>query len=323
MASTANEKFCLRWNDFETNISTSFKELRDDQDFFDVTLACGDDKQVQAHKVILSACSPFFRCILKKNPHPHPLLYLKGVKYEEVLSVLDFMYHGEVNVAQEDLSSFLAVAKELEVKGLTQEDSEEKSNTQSTIEKSRNKLFDKQIVSPQKGIQNYERGMSLNADTVQQIKTEEPVVIDCDPDQDIPVQPIVDCNDYQAHSSEYGYNQDYVDDQFESGEGQNLDLAQGIAFYNYLQYHYMSYDFLSKVNFSDFGIHQNLSWKTGRSEKKNVPCDICFKTFSSKDSLRNHLGIHKGRTTCSICQKVFATISSLNLHIKNSHVRDQ
>jgi len=114
-----NEKFCLRWNDFETNISSAFKELRDDKDFFDVTLAC-DDEQIQAHKVILSACSPFFRNILRRNPHQHPLLYLKGVKYTDLQSVLNFMYHGEVNVAQEELNSFLAVAEDLRVKGLTQ-----------------------------------------------------------------------------------------------------------------------------------------------------------------------------------------------------------
>ena len=113
------EKFCLRWNDFETNVSQAFRELREEKDFFDVTLAC-EDEQVSAHKVILSACSPFFRGILRKNPHQHPLLYLKGVKYQEMLAVLNFMYMGEVNVAQDDLNSFLAVAEELRVKGLTQ-----------------------------------------------------------------------------------------------------------------------------------------------------------------------------------------------------------
>jgi len=115
----SSDKFCLRWNDFESNISVAFRELREDKDFFDVTLAC-DDEQIQAHKVILSACSPFFRSILKRNPHSHPLLYLRGVKYSDLLSVLNFMYHGEVNVAQEDLNSFLAVAEEMKVKGLTQ-----------------------------------------------------------------------------------------------------------------------------------------------------------------------------------------------------------
>jgi len=117
-----SEKFCLRWNDFETNISSAFRELRDDKDFFDVTLAC-EDEQIQAHKVILSACSPFFRNILRRNLHQNPLLYLKGVKFTDLQSVLNFMYHGEVNVAQEELNSFLAVAEDLRVKGLTQNNS--------------------------------------------------------------------------------------------------------------------------------------------------------------------------------------------------------
>merc|ERR1711936_612940 len=114
-----SEKFCLRWNDFESNISVAFRELREDKDFFDVTLAC-DEEQVLAHKVILAACSPFFRGVLKKNPHAHPLLYMRNVKHADLLAVLNFMYHGEVNVAQEDLNSFLAVAEDLKVKGLTQ-----------------------------------------------------------------------------------------------------------------------------------------------------------------------------------------------------------
>jgi len=113
------EKFCLRWNDFEHNISNAFRELRDDKDFFDVTLAC-DDEQVQAHKVILSACSSFFHNILRRNPHQHPLLYVKGVKLTDLESVLNFMYHGEVSIAQEELNSFLEVAEDLKVKGLTQ-----------------------------------------------------------------------------------------------------------------------------------------------------------------------------------------------------------
>ena len=124
------EKFCLRWNDFESNISSAFRELREDKDFFDVTLACDDD-QIQAHKVILSACSPFFRTVLKRNRHEHPLLYLKGVKYIDLVAVLNFMYHGEVNVAQEELNSFLAIAEELKVKGLTQNNGSENSQSPS------------------------------------------------------------------------------------------------------------------------------------------------------------------------------------------------
>jgi len=116
-----NEHFNLRWNDFESNISRAFQTFREEEDFFDVTIAC-EDEQVQAHKVILSACSPFFKKILRKNPHQSPLLFLRGVKYAEIVSILDFMYHGEVNVAHDDLKGFLAVAEDLKVTGLTQND---------------------------------------------------------------------------------------------------------------------------------------------------------------------------------------------------------
>ena len=115
----ANEKFCLKWNDFEHNVSSSFNDIREEKDFFDVTLVC-DNNQIEAHKVIIGACSPFFRTILRRNPHQHPLLYLKGVLYDDLVSVLNFMYRGEVNIAQEQLNSFLAVAEDLKVKGLTQ-----------------------------------------------------------------------------------------------------------------------------------------------------------------------------------------------------------
>ena len=118
-----SEKFCLRWNDFESQLSGSFKEIRESKDFFDVTLV-SEERQLEAHKVIISACSPFFRDILRRNPHQHPLLYLKGVKHKQLESVLDFIYHGEVNVAQNDLNSFLAVAEELQIKGLTQRESQ-------------------------------------------------------------------------------------------------------------------------------------------------------------------------------------------------------
>eukprot|EP00096_Caligus_rogercresseyi_P007693 TRINITY_DN256_c0_g1_i2.p1 TRINITY_DN256_c0_g1~~TRINITY_DN256_c0_g1_i2.p1 ORF type:complete len:412 (-),score=153.78 TRINITY_DN256_c0_g1_i2:435-1670(-) len=113
------ERLCLRWNDFESNIKHGFSELRQEEDFFDVTLACGS-QQIKAHKVILSACSPFFRSIIKSIPHAHPLLYLRGIQFAHLESLLCFMYNGEVNVTQEDLNNFLAVAEELKIKGLTQ-----------------------------------------------------------------------------------------------------------------------------------------------------------------------------------------------------------
>ena len=113
----ASEKFCLKWNDFQKNVSESFTEIR--EDFCDVTLAGEGNRKIKAHKVILAASSSFFREILKENQHPHPLLYMRGVKGDHLASVVDFMYHGEVNIAQEDLNDFLIVADELKLKGLS------------------------------------------------------------------------------------------------------------------------------------------------------------------------------------------------------------
>ena len=116
---SSSEKFSLKWNDFQENITVAFVILRDDTRFTDVTLVSEDGESVEAHKVILSASSPFFTNILKLNKHSNPLIYLKGFKAKELHSLLDFMYHGEANIYQDDLDLFLAKAADLKLKGLT------------------------------------------------------------------------------------------------------------------------------------------------------------------------------------------------------------
>jgi len=131
-----SDNFCLKWNDFESNMSSSFTKLRQKSEFFDVTLSCDHGKsEIQAHKVILAACSPFFHRVLARNPHQNPLIYLKGVDYDNLEAVINFMYQGEVNVAQEDLNGFLGVAQELAVKGLTDGNKNSNSNGSGSGEK--------------------------------------------------------------------------------------------------------------------------------------------------------------------------------------------
>ena len=114
-----SEKFLLQWNDFKANKDSAFGRLRDDKEFIDVTLVCDDGQQMEAHKVILAASSPFFEKILSTNKHPHPLIYLKGFQSQDLLAILDFLYFGEANVYHENLDSFLVIAEELKLKGLT------------------------------------------------------------------------------------------------------------------------------------------------------------------------------------------------------------
>ena len=114
-----SEKLCLKWNDFQENLNSAFGVLRNDKEFSDLTLACEDGTQIETHKVILASSSPFFMEILKRNKHPHPLIYMRGIKAEELVAIIDFLYFGEANVNQESLDAFLALAEELRLKGLT------------------------------------------------------------------------------------------------------------------------------------------------------------------------------------------------------------
>ena len=113
-----SEKLCLHWNDFQENTKDAFVNLRGDKHFSDVTLVSEDGQQMEAHRVILAASSLFFKMLLEGNQHPHPLIYMRGVKSEDLLAIVDFLYCGEANVFQENLDSFLAIAEELQLKGL-------------------------------------------------------------------------------------------------------------------------------------------------------------------------------------------------------------
>ena len=106
------------WNDFQDNVKTAFQNLREDKHFTDVTLACEDGQRLEVHKVILAASSPFFQKLLERNKHPHPLIYMRGLKSEDLLAIVDILYCGEENVCQENLDSFLAITEELQLKGL-------------------------------------------------------------------------------------------------------------------------------------------------------------------------------------------------------------
>ncbi|ALC39307.1 lolal [Drosophila busckii] len=111
------QHYALKWNDFQSSILNSFRHLRDEEDFVDVTLAC-DERSFTAHKVVLSACSPYFRKLLKANPCEHPIVILRDVRCEDVENLLSFMYNGEVNVSHEQLPDFLKTAHLLQIRGL-------------------------------------------------------------------------------------------------------------------------------------------------------------------------------------------------------------
>ena len=127
------QKLCLQWNDFQENVKVAFGNLRSDKSFTDVTLACEDGQQLEAHRVILAASSPFFQKLLQNTKHPNPLIYMRGVKFEDLLAIIDFLYCGETNVFQENLDSFLSIAEELQLKGLMGKTGRGEENAQPVV----------------------------------------------------------------------------------------------------------------------------------------------------------------------------------------------
>ena len=111
------QQYCLRWNNHQHNLLSVFEDLLNHEAFVDVTIAC-DGLNLKAHKMVLSACSPYFQSMFYNTPDKHPVVFLKDVRYDEMKALLEFMYRGEVSVDQENLSSLLKVAEGLKIKGL-------------------------------------------------------------------------------------------------------------------------------------------------------------------------------------------------------------
>ena len=130
------EKLCIRWQDFQQNIVSSCKDLQKSSDFSDVTLVCEEDQTIEAHRIVLASCSPFFSRVLKGNKHSHPMIYMRGLKEQDLVAIVDFIYSGETNIYEDDLDEFLALAEELQLKGLAgykdlTKDSEKKIDSKS------------------------------------------------------------------------------------------------------------------------------------------------------------------------------------------------
>ncbi|XP_039284601.1 longitudinals lacking protein isoform X6 [Nilaparvata lugens] len=113
-----DQHFCLRWNNHQSTLISVFDTLLESGTLVDCTLAA-DGQQLKAHKVVLSACSPYLEALLSQHYDKHPIIILRDVKFPELKAMLDYMYRGEVNITQEQLGTFLKAAESLQIKGLT------------------------------------------------------------------------------------------------------------------------------------------------------------------------------------------------------------
>jgi len=329
----SHEKFCLRWNDFESNISIAFREIREEKDFFDCTLSVGS-RQIQAHKLILSACSPFFRSILRQNPHQHPLLYLKGVEFPDLQAVLNFMYHGEVNVAQEELNSFLSVAEDLQVKGLTQGQSSKENQDyegvkprqvtgfQEQSKRSRPPQPTPETKQTQRPVPHYQDVINTTNDDIQEVLP----VVKSEPESTIiPYSvPVPDTNNQHIPPATVKYQSSQSGAPLPSQQlVQTVDDSYGYEIEeNYDYEEYGGYEDQQSGADTSKG---DASKYVEKLDFKSFRCSLCGKTFSDRSNCTRHVRInHLGevrdadtKQPCLYCGKYLVKRTIPN-HVRNS-----
>jgi len=130
------EKFCLKWNDFQHNVTNTFANLRKQEDLYDVTLVTDDQKQFCSHKIVLASSSDYFQSIIRnsKNQNLNVFIVLSGVESKELEHILDYIYDGEVQLFQHDLDKFLDTAQKFKIKGLTGNEDEGKVEKENFVQ---------------------------------------------------------------------------------------------------------------------------------------------------------------------------------------------
>jgi len=300
------DKFCLKWNDFDSNLRSSFQKFREEKDFFDVSLVC-EDEQVDAHRMVLSASSAFFKNLFKRNKHQHPLVYLKGVSSEELNCLLQFMYQGEVTVAQEEITTFLAAAEELKIHGLTQNLHKDTKEPSKPKKKSSTppKLLPKQIKSDKVNPSNNSNSES-DADVVIPMMPPVPITdMYDDSHDDIAEVPLDDPLGGHGASSMVPYYSDY-----DESHSSSIDLADDKYLFNNMMQdptQPFNYDnFMSKV-FDGSGLYV-------------FECNVCKKIMRRKDHMKNHVQIHLSKEVkCEYCGTTCKNTPSLKVHISQKH----
>ncbi|XP_072767138.1 uncharacterized protein [Anoplolepis gracilipes] len=158
-----DQQFCLRWNNHQSTLIQNFDTLLENGTLVDCTLAA-EGKTLKAHKVVLSACSPYFECLLSEHYDKHPVFILKDVKFKELKAMMDYMYRGEVNISQDQLAALLKAAESLQIKGL----SESKTAGSSKMESRPQKTVSQPIarVSPSLDIPHASSGLTIEKNKV-------------------------------------------------------------------------------------------------------------------------------------------------------------
>lgn len=304
----SDEAFCLKWNDFQGSISSSLGALRTTSDLLDVTVQCGVES-LQCHRLVLSACSDWFKAVFRALPAvtQHPVIVLWEATARDMALLLDFMYNGEVNVKQENLNSFLALAEKLSVRGLTQGQGGGGGGGEKERDRHKEPVKQQAPVHSSTPLRRQEdRGESVKRQRVEhrapdhrgqqqhQQEVEEVAVVKQEISREVePVEQVVEeYGNYQDGGEVAQYEGDNMYDSYYDEGGQadygQLDNSQQMA---------SKGDYPNGPGLCPFcnQTYQNLAYHVEDKHCPNpTPCPLCGKIFNSLNKMRKHKSsIHK------------------------------
>ena len=267
------EEFVLTWNNYSDHMKHMLEYLRTSQTLTDVTLVCDDKIMLEAHKIILVSCSKFFEAILHQltqSSDYKPIIYLKGINYQEMECILQFMYLGEARFSQERSSEFLRVATELELKSLSQIDDDNHMPGDQAIEV-----------------------ISSEAQKVQSNKSEELKTIECDTSASMSQTLLENTVDYDKVCSE---------NKLENSNESNCQLNQikedlasldaqlkPIQLNKYTPKVPLDIRDEKDVRRAIENLDKLKSEKSNLKEETSFFCYLCALKYSNKDNLERHL----------------------------------
>jgi len=291
----------LCWNDFDTYINKAVKNLRKDDNLCDITLIC-DDGEIRAHRVILSACSPFFsRVVGKTYNHVHPLLYLRGVSTRILANILDYMYLGIVKMLQEDLSEMLNVASDLKVCGLTT------SLLKGTFENENN------LETPFKEVGENKKSIPSKNDRIDLLKNSNKKSEDKKRLDSVEVAGVI-VEDGEVFFHEEEENFPVLELEEEEKESSLIDMDLEAPPHDETNKDQILDEMLDTIV---------LRKKSESSGRVFYECRVCKKALKKKDKLRTHAEIHVTgfNHSCPQCGRFYKTRPSLAVHM-NGHKKD-
>jgi len=291
----------LKWNDFQGSISSSLGSLRTTSDLLDVTLQCGTES-LQCHRLVLSACSDWFKTVFRALPAitQHPVIVLWEATARDMALLLDFMYNGEVNVKQENLNSFLALAEKLSVRGLTQGQGGGGSPEKDRERPKEPGRQSASVSTPLVRQRHEERGESVKRQRIEQ--------------QQRVVQQHHEVEEVAVVKQEVAPREEQVVEYEESYQGGEVAQYEGENMYD----SYYEGDDGGQGEYQQMDNTQTMASSKGLYRNGPGVCPFCFK---SVQKLSYHVEDKHipNPTPCTECGKIFTSVNKMRNHRSTSH----